>query len=588
VVVVAGAALVLLCGGAFAVPGRVESVTVYRSQAEVIRVVPVAAGKGVMEVVVSDLPERIVPDSLYANGDEGLLIRGVAYRVRAVGQAPREEVRKLDQQIEAVEKLLRENQQAQETVKKKLAYMDKLEGFSAPTVDVELKKGVLDADMLRKLTLFVFEQRDALGKLSVDLQEQARTLNEQLSVLRRERANLTEGVSKTAREAVLFVEKQRDGAADVRLGYLVTSVQWTPGYNLRAATGKAEVEVEYNASVQQMSGEDWNDITLTLSTASPTLACDAPALAPFWVTLGPPGVGAAVRPDVPQLMKQQRAAEEQYRVSRDEQRARAEAASNYAGGQVVLFQQDQAKWLDIGARTADAAVAVNYPLSGKHSLKSRSDRQAIRITSLKLPAQMYSLAVPILTRYVYKHAEVTNKSDTVLLEGRVNAYLDGQFAGTGTVPLARPGQHFIAGFGVDTRLAARQTLVDRQERIVGGNKEQTFTYQVLLENFSDKPVAVRVLDRFPAVKDAGIRISLVEPLAVLLSKDALYERFQKPHNILRWDVEVPADATEANPHTLEYKIKIEFDKNLQIVPVSEETYQRELERNVDAMMRGAH
>ena len=41
---------------------------------------------------------------------------------------------------------------------------------------------------------------------------------------------------------------------------------------MRAAADRKEVRVEYNALIQQLSGEDWNDIELTLSTASPSRA----------------------------------------------------------------------------------------------------------------------------------------------------------------------------------------------------------------------------------------------------------------------------------------------------------------------------
>ena len=49
--------------------------------------------------------------------------------------------------------------------------------------------------------------------------------------------------------------------------------------------------LEYYALVQQTSGEDWNGVKLTLSTAMPTMTAEAPILTPLWVSLagGPAG-----------------------------------------------------------------------------------------------------------------------------------------------------------------------------------------------------------------------------------------------------------------------------------------------------------
>ena len=77
----------------------------------------------------------------------------------AVGEAPRDEVRQLDEQIEAINQKLALNGKTKELLTKQLAYLDQLEGFVAPTAKTELSQGVLDAEALKQITLFSFEQR---------------------------------------------------------------------------------------------------------------------------------------------------------------------------------------------------------------------------------------------------------------------------------------------------------------------------------------------------------------------------------------------------------------------------------------------
>ena len=55
----------------------------------------------------------------------------------------------------------------------------------------------------------------------------------------------------------------------MKVRYLVEAASWSPSYNIRADAARKSATVEYQASIEQMSGEDWNDVTMTLSTATP-------------------------------------------------------------------------------------------------------------------------------------------------------------------------------------------------------------------------------------------------------------------------------------------------------------------------------
>ena len=106
--------------GPKAIAGRVTAVTLYRGQALVTRAVPVEAPAGAVELLVGDLPQQTLAESLFAEGSEGLAVRAVRFRTRAVGQEPREEVRKLDEQIEAVEAKVARNKKMQELASQRL------------------------------------------------------------------------------------------------------------------------------------------------------------------------------------------------------------------------------------------------------------------------------------------------------------------------------------------------------------------------------------------------------------------------------------------------------------------------------------
>ena len=245
-----------LARAATPVEGRVSAVTLYRGQAQVTRTVPIDGAAGRLEVVVSQLPEQIVPNSLFAEGGDGVEIRAVRFRTRAVGEEPREEVRKLDDEILATQQELDLTTKRQALLVKRTEFLAKLEGFVAPTAQSDLTKGVLDAEALERLTTFSFAQLETIATEEVELAKQARVLNERIELLNRKRAEITAGASQTLREAVLFIQKKAETPTEIRLSYLVNNCGWSPSYVMRAAADRSKVQVEYSALIQQLSGED--------------------------------------------------------------------------------------------------------------------------------------------------------------------------------------------------------------------------------------------------------------------------------------------------------------------------------------------
>ena len=592
------------------VEGRVAAVTLYRGQAQVTRLVPVDGPAGRMEIVVGNLPEQVVAESLFAEGNDAIEVRAVRYRARAVGEQPREEVRELDRQILETQRQLDLANKRQALLGKKTEYLAKLEGFVAPTAQTDLAKGVLDAEALERLTTFAFAQHDAIATEEVELAKQVHDLSEQIELLNRQRAEITAGASQTAREAVLFVQKAADGPAEVRLNYLVGDCGWSPAYSMRAAADRKQVRVEYNAIIHQLSGEDWNDVELTLSTASPTLSAAGPGLAPFHVTLTAEATMQApnAQANLPGVPQQQAQAFYGRGLSKgqvidqldilNQQRSdfsRAAAnTTNFAdvnrlswslndvafGCQTLEINGDETTLSVLRAQADEAeGPSLSYQLHGPASLASRSDQQMVRIMQTDMGSEFYHVAVPVLTSLVYREAKLINSSDEDMLAGPMTAYLDGRFVGQGELPTVARGETFVVGFGADPQLRARRELADRQDSVQGGNRETQLEYRLVIENFASQPTPVRVIDRLPhAENGVDVRVTLGES-SDPISDEKLYVRDERPMGILRWNVEVPAGAAGADAKVIDYKYSVEYDRQYVVsAPTTKQTQQEEFER----------
>ena len=566
--------------------GKVTDVTLFRNQARVTRTISTQGQNGEFELIVSNLPENIVAGSLFAEGMQGAEIRAVQFRTRAVGQSPRKEVRELQEKIDASAKQLKLNRKMNMLLQKQLAYLDKMENFVAPTATTELSKGVLDAEALERVTTFNFNKREEIAQKEIQIESEFETLNAQAELLKRQLQEITNRSSKTLREAVLFVRANDQRLTKLRLSYLVHACGWSPSYSVRTKTGDPKTSIEYNGLIRQMSGEDWTDVKLTLSTATPALSSSGPGLAPFSINLiaDPTGIAQQMA-NAPNQMVQMK----NMNLQRDQQLLALQNSTNIKDNFgnswglnrtvnemacVVIGRGSQAD-NDSGVQLDDEQdPCLSYELPQNVTLTSRNSQQMVRIVESKLPSNFYHVATPVLTSYVFREAEVNNIGDADFLAGPINVYLDERFVGRGEIPTVARGQSFVIGLGADSQLRTRRELVQRNTNINGGNREISIDYRLVVENYKDTPVAIRVTDRLPKpLQKKDIRVTMDNPNTPL-STDSVYVRMEKPHGILRWDAEVPAKSIGDQLFEIDYSYSMEFDRKFQIALASDESQEQ--------------
>lgn len=552
------------------IAGKVTHVTLYRGQAQVMRELTLDGPAGAMEVIVTDLPAQVIGSSLFAEAgaNAGVDIRAVQYRPRAVGEEPRKEIREIDGKLRVLADEVALVTAEIDVIKQNEAHLQSLQAFEVKAVSSDLAGGKLDAEALAKATEFIFTQRREALRERVELTRKLRDLSEEQSLLQRQRGELSRGATHTVHEAVIFLEKRVAGAATVRLGYLVQNCGWSPSYNFRADTDKGTIGIEYNAIIQQMSGEDWTNVKLTLLTASPALSASSAALAPLPVMLGADVArpsGEAVLGVMRDLRNRQMMANVNNRAvtTRGENVRSNWDMNDVANGIQMMEMQVEGEALLVLQRVADVeeGPSLSYELDTPVTLASRSNQQMVRILNASSKAEFYFVATPVLGGYVYREASMSNDTGQDLLAGPVTVYMDGRFVGRSEIGTVARNQSFGIGLGADSRLRTSRELVKREDRQQGGNQVQQFTYRLTVESYKDQAVPVRIYERVPySPKSGELRVTHSD-MSDKLSTDATYLRIEQPKGILRWDVQVQPNAVGEKAHVLTYTYTLEFDRN---------------------------
>ena len=591
-------------------PNKIVAVTVYQNTALVTREVTAPEGAGITEVIVTGLPNSTINTSLYAEGSDGIRILSARYRTRAISEDNREEVRKLEAKIKDSQKKLQVLTADSNALKQNTAFVTKLENFTAATLQTLTEKGHLDSEKTIALATFIRDTRTKGIREEVALQQQVQAIQEEMAFTQRVLQEKSGGVSRTERDAVIVIDKPNPGAGTIRLNYLVSQASWKPQYKLRAGTKEKDaVTIEYLASVTQQTGEDWNGVTLVLSTAQPLLNAAPPDLRTLEIAIGGPPAGGTGGPGLvasqspgqpglplganpggfgggaggfgggggmPAPTAYLKGLEEQSRGFRAQSnfefnKKNEDVGNSFANQAAALDQyrdllssKEEIAKRDLTSDSIDGGPSVTYHLKTKLSLPSRNDDQVLEIAKLDVAPRFYYKAVPVLTTNVYRLADLVNTTDYVLLPGEATMYLGMDFVGQTKMPLVAIGKPFTVGFGVDPQLQVQRKLIDKTRTTQGGNQVLTFKYRILLNSYKANAVDVQVWDRMPHAEAMQTIAITIQKGESELSKDPLYVRDDRTKNLLRWDVKIDPKQNGEKAMAVDYEYKMEFERSVNI------------------------
>jgi hypothetical protein len=565
---------------------KIDKVVVYPNSALVTRDVEVPPGTGLVELVVAPMPDQIVPSTMYSEGADGVRVLTTRFSTRVVAEDTSEERRKLESEQEKYQVVAAKIDSETASCQKNVEFLAKLEA----TTDKSTRTG----DEIIAVAKYVMEQRAEKAKDMIALKEQKRLNDIQLNFVKRKIAELGQGSGRMEREAVIVVDREKGQGGAIRLNYLVSSVTWRPEYKVRAGKAGEDVQLDYLANLMQHTGEDWNHVKMTLSTAQPMLNASPPELCMLQPVLamrgapgGPPmggggGFGAFAPTPAPQ----------QKELETKALQLRVQASANYRSGKAGE-QKDATKFLNDAAayeqnldlmRSRDEVLAqlksqkqvqtaagpagadgpsVTYHLPSKLTVPSRNDEQVIEVAKLNMAPKYYYKTVPVLNNRVYRLADLVNKSSHILLPGEATMYQGTDFVGRMPMPLVAIGEEFTAGFGVDTQLQVQRQMIDQTRTTQGGNQVIKYDYRILVSSFKSEPVTLQVWDRLPKGENESVGVTLLKSTPEL-SKDGMYLRESRPNNLLRWDVEVAANCNGEKAVPITYEFRMELDRQMAI------------------------
>lgn len=476
---------------------EITAVSVYSDRARIVRRGRTDLKPGLQKLIISELPANLDRDSARgsASGTARATLQAVNLRRSIYAETPVEEIQKLEKEIDSLKD---DRRQLDDRIA--------VQGGEREAVDALMRESRTFARGLARGQIGVDDQMAIFD----NLRRRAETLSEGVVALTAQRRELERELKKAEDElaerqslrglqrqvAEIEVDVTEAGALDVELSYVVRGAGWKPLYDLRLMEdeGKEELEVGYLAQVSQDTGEDWQGVALSLSTARPTLAETVPELDPWYVSpvFPQPVPKAAPRKGGPVLL------------------AAAPAPAQVAPEIGAELEQVVAEAEESVASVEASGTTVTYRVPGESSIPPDGTAQKVVIARFRLLPELDYVTAPKLVEAVYRRAKVINDSPYVFLPGRANLFVGDGYIGTIELELTAPQGEVELYLGTDDRVRVERELKRREvdKRVVGRRRRVVVGYEIELENLLPREAKVTVHDQIPVAGHEEIKVKL--------------------------------------------------------------------------------
>jgi len=454
---------------------KITSVTVYPDRAQTTRSAALTLTPGSYLIDFESLPTLLMDDSVRVSG------QGTA-AATITGQ---EEIRALERKSAGLDA-------RKAGIAAQQAFLQSIRVAWGDRISKELAVGIPTTAELLDASSFVGSGVTRTEEQIRDIEFEKQGIKDKIDVLRRQQNQATGSARKESKTVEVSVEIAREGTLNLELVAMIPQAGWEPLYDARLADDATAAEVTFRALVRQQSGEDWNNINLTLSTARPAVGGAPPELYPWNIAL--------YRPQPITLKSMAVPAAAPRRAYKADQMQMDSALSEEVPAAFTT------------AQISDEQSSVSFHVPRKLDIPSDGAGHSTVIAVEKLPVSMEYLARPKLSPAVFLKSEMINQASYPLLPGKVNTFVGNRYTGSSQLTKIAAGEKFSLFFGSDDQVTVKRDEVkQRKEAGLFGKNRVSYRYRIELANFRKVPLILTLQDQLPRAADEEITVALDEP-----------------------------------------------------------------------------
>jgi uncharacterized protein (TIGR02231 family) len=337
--------------------------------------------------------------------------------------------------------------------------------------------------------------------------------------------------SKQSTEVITSVEASAAATPNVSVSYSVADAGWEWVYEARLDTAKKRVSLQRQGAIENHSGENWNNVELTLTTATPSDDASTPEVGSLFVNL-----------------------EEPQRLEMRAKAAKASAAAMIAATPVAV----QEVVVTGARRTAQVSATdylAEYTVPGRVTVMADRQPRLYPIAENSFDVALVARVVPSAGHVAHLEATFTYELDVPVEGGELQLYRDGAFVGEAATKPFLPGAEIRLPFGNDEKIrvavhdepsqSAERGLISRQ--LV---KETRRRFEIT--NYHPAPIPVEVIDRLPVSQNADVHVEVLKG-----ATDPTIRALDGRAGVLLWRL----NALPRKPASINHYYSVEFPRD---------------------------
>ena len=520
------------------------AVTVFPDRARVQCQGECDVSAGNHKLLITQLPLSLEPDSVRVSGSGSTKVQILSVDVKKefFEEAPQKNVRELEAEIEALSDDLRQIGDKKGGWEAHGRY---LEGMRQATQAYAkgLSRGTTQVEDQIKIVAFLQEQDGELRTAVYALDKEARQINKQLEKLKLDLGQISKRRFKQLYKVVVDIQVSGEGAFSPQVTYVVNQASWQPLYDVRLTTINVdipEIEVTALAELSQRTGQAWDNVALSVSTARPALNQRLPELKPW-------SIDEYRRPT---LLRSLAAAPQSAPRAMGKQIPASEPESSAEDSLVERLEAE-----GVLAQVEDSGTAVRFVVAGESDIPSDGSPHKTTLANHRMEPKLDYVAVPKHTDAVYRRATIKNSSGAPWLAGQANLFVDDEFIGKTKIEFTAQNGDLELLLGVEDRVTIKRELTRRDvdKKMLRDQRRIRFGYEIELQNLLETAVKVEVEDHIPVSKHEQIKVKLqkTEPEPGKISD----------MNLMTWMIHL----TPNQKRNIGYEFTVEHPRSLQVM-----------------------
>lgn len=483
----------VLLAETFQLTSQISNVIVYPNGAKVTRTAQFDLPAGSHQLQVLDLPQSVALDGIRAKL-AGAQLGAVTLRDNFV--PPRAEVEDAaraaaERRLEAAREELQAHQDDIRSLQLSKEAADTAIGFLRGLTKSDALSG-LSAEDLRDIARMMGEETFAARQAVLEADAEARQLSRDLPELQQAVDKAQQALDALVRgqDEVLLVEVAASASAaseaTLEISYFIDAAGWRPVNDASLTLDSGMLQLDRGALVEQYSGENWQDVALTLSTSQPSGEVAA----------------SQVYSDFRQLVEPHRPLA----------KVRSEsAAPAFADMAAPMMEVAEAEPVVMAPPVALAGgLILTYPYPQPVSLATGADAAKLSLGTLSFEATIEATAVPLYDQTAFLTAKILNDSgEEILPSPETLLYLDGELVGRFDQPMLAAGDDLRLPFGPIDGLQLRREVTRNQgdRGILSKSNDRTEAIRITVDNLTNRAWDMRLIDRVPYGEQDDLQIT---------------------------------------------------------------------------------